>query len=396
MSSKPQQTPDGQPPWGERTKQAFGDVDRAPDWRTDAEQIRRKYGISPFQFDPEEKYQVYPDVIIHETDPEYTDTARGSNALVEGPKGSGKTTLALDWAHHQMDVNEERVFWRGDPRRSGWAPYRHWATVWLPASVDYTAHWMLEGEEGDGETLESVALEDEVRDVKRYEDVRDLLDRLGQEPRGSFHVIYPDPLFQGCEQITIESDAYDQVVPFVPKAYAGEDESATPVTHWWFAFMTERVENGPFQYHSLFFDELLDFVPENASNHGENAQTATKIRALKSTLAESRRKYFSFFGFGQEEEDLASAARRRFDWRVAMPGRPNPCNENNDSRVGFRKIPMDYDTMSGRDPGVGLVYNETEFNWFGWSDVKDPSLETTNGGRWLRIRFAESITEGSR
>ncbi|GGL73362.1 hypothetical protein [Halocalculus aciditolerans] len=386
-------TTNGTPPtghdWGERTKQSHGDVERAPGhWETDAHEIRQKYGISKFEFDPTEDYQVYPDVIIHETKPEITDSPRATNSLIEGPKGSGKTTMALDWAHHQMEVNNERVLWRGDARRSGWLPYRHWTTVYLPGSVEYEAAWMLEGEEGDSQVLEPVDdLDDVARDVVRYEDVDDLLAKLSTAPKGSFNVIYPDPAFSGCEDITRESEVFDHQVPFVPKWETEVGESSTPTTHWWFAFLVARIERGPFTYQSLFFDELADWMPENASNHGDNAQTATKIRALRSVLGESRRRYLSIYAFCQEEVDLAAEARRRFDWRIAMPGRPNPCKANNDSRVGFRDIPMEYDTMGKRDPGTGLVYNETEFNWFTWDDVDDPALEAPEGegGRWMKI-----------
>jgi len=392
MSSKSNHTPSGPPKgndWGERTKQTFDNVDDAPGyWETDAYEMRRKYGIEQFEFDPDAKYQVYPDVLIHETNPTLTDSEKATNALVEGPKGSGKTTHALEWAYQMLDVNNERALWRGDQRRSGWLPYRYWTTLWLPASVDHEAHWMLEDEEGSSKVndpVDDLEADADVRDVHRYDDVQDLCDQLAETPRGSFHVIYPDPAFKGCEQVSRESEAFNEIVPFIPKWEADEDQLPTPTTHWWFAFLVERIENGPFVYQSLFFDELADWVPQHASN--DDTKLYAKIEALRSVLGESRRRKLSVFGYLQEEVDLHAKTRRRFDWRVAMPERPNPSQANNDSVVGFRKIPMEYDTMSGRSPGTGLVYNTQNFNWFTWSDIQDDSLEIEGSeeSKWLKI-----------
>ena len=250
--------------WGEGTKQARRaretSEDDAPEWWTDAYEIRMRYGIP--EFDPDAfDYPVYPDALIHEKPARETDSAGGTDWLKVGERGCGKSTDNLNWACRLMDENEETVVWRGSPNRSEWLPFADWTTLWLPSpdNASSSAEWVYEE---SGRATEPVDdLEDLVREVRYYDDVLELVDAIGEHPPGTFNVVYPDPSFSGCEELTTETHRVSGTLPFVPQ-WQSIDEGGTPLTHWWYAFMLARVEFAEsYGWTAWMFDEAADLVP---------------------------------------------------------------------------------------------------------------------------------------
>lgn len=387
--------------WGERTRQSV--KHKAPGyWRDDAWEIRRRFGIPKFDPTPffaEEKARpVYPDLVIHERNPRLTMSPRGTDALVRGKRGCGKSTLAAFVATRTMEdpseyvdgleeSNANKVIWRGSPERSEWLRLRKWATLFLPKHARVDADWMLEGE-SRAERVDD--LEDVVRSVKRYEGITDLLDQLGEQKTGTFNVVYPDPSFSGCTAVTEETERVSEAMPYTPKWNSSPERPATPLTHWWFAFWCARVEYGPFEWWTMIFDELGDLVPERAKQ--DDHRTYDKIGLLRSVMADSRRAYLSIFAFCHYEENLHHDLRREFKWRIHMPdGSPNPRKSRLSSiPVGFETVKMNHDIMSHHDVGTALCYNESSFTKFGWEDIPG---EPDDADRWLRIKLRAPESE---
>ena len=385
----------GRPPagvsWGEKTKQCHEqwpnvDDDAKPrNWHkrpTDADQIRRRFGIAPFAntFD----YQPYPNCLIHEPswkDDRETAHVGGTNFLAVGEKGSGKSTWGLYWATRLMEVNDEAVVWRGSSSRSEWLPLKSWTRLFLPANADADPRW--KPRDIRVSTDERADLADEVREVVYYEDPIDLNEKL--EP-GTFNVVYPDPSFAGCQRITEESDLITQPVEWTPKWEAAEPGDATPLIHWWFAWSISKIEHGPYDFVSLIFDEAADFAPDSA--RADAHETYEKIEALRRVMADSRKFHFSLFFLAHHEQNVHSKIRRTIQWRVDMPdGTANPCQENNDrSPVGFNNVPMNHDLLGNRDVGHLIFWTESNYNPVRWSDIP---VFPDDEDRWLKISLSQ-------
>jgi len=377
MSNK---TPEGYD-WGEGTKQTHPDYpdpdDKPPGWnnkQTDARDIRRKFGIAPFEDTWD--FKPYPNCLVHEADGEKYGHVGGTNFLAIGEKGSGKSTLGHYWATRLMEVNNEAVVWRGSSSRSEWLPLKKWTTLLLPANAEIEPRWKPRDirEQNVGERAD---LDDVVREVKYYDDPIDLNDKL--EP-GKFHVVYPDPSFTGCDRIMRESDYMAQPTEHVPKSEADEPGDATPPIHWWFAYFVAKIEYGPYDWTSVIFDEVADLAPQSA--RADKHETYEKIEAMRRVMADSRKFYFSLFFFGHHEENLHSKVRRTIQWRISMPdGTSNP-TASDSPPVGLNDIPMYHDLLSRRDVGHGICWTETDFSLFKWDDM--PVFEEDER-RWLKI-----------
>ncbi|MFD1634632.1 hypothetical protein ACOZ4L_02740 [Haloplanus ruber] len=380
--------------WGAGSRQAheqYPDPESPPPgWnnlRTDAGEIRMKFSIASWDSSTWEDYEKpYPNCLTHSPPGEAEwGHVGGTNFLAVGEKGSGKSTLGLYWAARLMEVNNEAVVWRGSSSRSEWLPFKHWTKLLLPANAKADSAWKPRDirEQNAGEAADLTEI---VREVEYYDDPVDLNDRL--EP-GKFHVVYPDPSFTGCERIMRESDFSPQPVEFTPQADVEADEEATPVVHWWFAWMVAKLEYGPYDWTSLIFDEAADLAPDDA--RADQAQTYEKVQALRRVMADSRKFYFSLFFFAHHEQNVHAKIRRTIQWRLSMPdGTANPCQSNGDNApVGFRQIPMKYDMQSDKNVGHGLMWTETSFSRFMWDDIP---VDSVDENRWLKISLAPHST----
>jgi hypothetical protein len=376
--------------WGEGTQQGRPDVDEpAPEWWTDAYEMRMRFGIS--QFDPDAfEYGVYPDVLIHEKPADQTSSAGGTDWLKVGERGCGKSTDNLHWSLRLMDENDEKVIWRGSPNRSEWTPFADWTTMWLPSHASVDARWVFED---DGRDPEPVAdLSEIVRTVRYYDDVRDLVDQLGDHPEGTFNVVYPDPSFSGCTELTRASSRVSGTLPFMPEWIAGADENPTPLTHWWFAFMLGRIEFAHSHgWWSWMFDEAADLVPPSVEQ--DEHRTHSKLMLYRNLMQDSRREKFSVYNSIHRESQINWRVREEHMWRVDMPdGTPNPRrNSKRSIPHGFSTVQMIGDIMSDRSVGEALMFNERNFSLYQWSDIK----ATDDGEGVLKLGLGEPTSKPS-
>jgi len=393
-SERAQWTPPQNYDWGKGTQQGRAitdDRDDAPEWWTDAYEMRMRFGIPQFDASAFE-YEIYPDRLIHEKPAERTSSAGGTDWLKIGERGCGKSTDNLHWCCRLLDENDEKVVWRGSPSRSEWLPFRDWTTLWLPANADVSARWTF----GDRDSINVSAdgLEDVVRDVRYYDDVLDLVDGLSDHPKGTFNVVYPDPSFSGCSELTRRTSRTAETLPFTPEWNAGEDESGTPLTHWWFAFALARVEFADNSWWtSLVFDELGELVPPNAEQ--DEHRTYAKLLLFRSCMIDSRRERLSFFGTAHRESQVHWAIREEFMTRIHMPdGSPNPRRKRSTSiPQGFSTVPMIADVMSDRNVGTALMYSENEFTLYQWSDLKG-SDRVDDDDRTLKVSLGQPSSPG--
>lgn len=353
------------------TAQATGNERR----HTDADSIRRHFGIPPF--DPTNfSHPVVVDNWIHTIDgshplwEEFLESADtgghhiknqgGSDFLAIGKFGSGKSTFANFVATRMIEINNEAVVWAGSQSRAEWLPLAPWTTLCLPADVGFTAH--LEPRDktlpvvplGDGD------LERIVRDVKRYEDPIDL-NRNVVEP-GKIHVVYPDPMMRRCEAIYQESPDRTYEAPRGREQLFHQED---PDPHWWFAWFLSRLEHGPFHPFSWIVDEVGDIMEQGASK--DQFGTFQKVKLVSDALAEARKYALSVFALGQDQTDVHEKFRRKLRWRVQLPGQANPTSKS--EVVGFNTIPMDQDITSSLGIGQGLMYTESTFSKFSWPDM---------------------------
>jgi len=392
-------TPRSDYDWGEGTVQAREqrgnpDEDSAPEWWTDAYEIRMAAGLFeevPSSFEPGVyDYEVYPDTLVHEKPAEQFSSAGGTDHLALGKRGSGKTTHGRFWALRLMEANPtERVVWRGSPQRSGWAAFREWATIWLPENASVEAMWRSER---PGVEPTEANLAEEVRCVERYEDPVDLLDQLGDHPGGTFHVVYPDPSFTRCEELTKETDRVSESLPYTAAWETMGEETATPLQHWWFAFLLAAVEFREAQYWlSLIFDEAGDLAPEDAEE--DDHRTWAKVSLLRSIYADTRKFRMSLYWYAHYEANLHPKFRREVERYISMPdGSPNPTTDRSRSvPLGFDTVPMLSDLIGGRDVGTALMFDESEFQLYTWPEL---SRAGEDAARWLKISLAEPDDAG--
>lgn len=349
-----------------------------------AKQIRMKYGV-PAWYKVEEqltpKESALPNWLVHEYPADKYEHEGGTTGLCIGGKRAGKTTFGLWTATRCMEINNEAVIWRGSPTRSEWLPLKYWTRLMLPASVRHEAYWdPLEF----NHEAEHADLEDVVKEVVYYDDVRDLLEKL--EP-GEFHVVYPDPEFRGCNEVMRESEYCPHEVEYTPHFVRDDAESApTKLVTWWVAFIIARVEYGPYHFMQLIFDETADLAPDSA--RADKDYMYEMVVALRAATADVDKYLFSILWLAHHEENLHDKARRPVQWRIDMPdGSPNPCTSNGDSPpVGFKNIPMKFDMMGNLPKGCGkaLVWSEGGFTRLSYENFPDADEDQR---RKLKIKF---------
>lgn len=375
---------------GEHTLQSYSDPPRYLE--DDFSEMRDHFGIPPFDVEAFTETNdgciVYPDLVIHRRNPTVVPSDKGMDALIRGKKGSGKTTFLKVLAIRLGENNQERVIHRGRTDDSGWLELRWWTTLWLPANASVTATWVYE--EDEEKTREPAGdLSDIVRSVRYYDDLYDLIDQLAETPVPSYHVVYPDPSFSGCEDVMRESNKTGQVLPYTPAWDATGGGSPTPLPQWWIAFMLCQLEHGHYDaFMSWICDEAHQvFGPPNPPE--DDHRTDKKFKLANQLLNEARKRMFSWYLATQSEGKLDYRILDEVRTRVYLAdGRKNPVKTVGKSiPYGWTNVPMDADWMSGKNQGHGLCFVEAEtegYAEFQW-DALTPHPDDEN--RWLEIRL---------
>lgn len=343
------------------SRQYTGDGRRHDDW----EDITRTFGVTKGSLwdvyteaeaaqkrnvgagDMKLEKELIPDYTHHAWDySDQTMLAGGTDFLAVGPPGSGKSTMALNHSVRLMEENAEKVVWRASTARSEWLPFAPWARVCLPAGVDITTRFVPKVPTQSGF---EVALDDVVREVVRYRNPHHLNHELLKE--GQFHVVYPDPKMRGLQSVyeDTQEKQYDEL------EFTADD----PLNHWWFGYILSRIEQGPYHWTSIIFDEIGDIAPEAARN--DEYSHYQKVEMFKDCLVDARKTGLSIFMFGHSESDIHSMVRRKIRWRVAMAGKANPTKAS--QVVGFNAVPMNEDITSDLPVGAMVPFNESRFEW---------------------------------
>ncbi len=324
---------------------------------TDADEMRREFGIPAYDRSRFDFPEVIPDALEHRWERDGPIGVGGTDFLATGKPESGKSTLALYWSIRLLGVNDEAVVWRASESRSEWVPLAPWAKVCVPAGLDVDAK--LKSKDPTKPTQE-VELEDVAREVVRYDDVRDLNENVLEQ--GTFHVVYPDPEFKGCQE------AFEQS----PKTYDLAFEQGDPPKHWWVAWMLDRVERGPYLWTSLMFDEVGDVIPQSASK--DEYDTFQKVQLFRDTFVDARKYGVSVYAFGHSETDIHQMLRHKIRWRISMNRMANPTSSG--QVVGVENVPMNTDMTSHMRIGRALMWTETRFDpSLAWSDIPAPTDE---------------------
>ena len=225
---------------------------------TDARSMREEFGMAAWNREAFDFPSVIPNCIEHSWNSSVDEVDGGTDWLARGKPGTGKSTLANYLVVRLLEVNDEKVVWRGSSSRSEWLPLAPWTTLYLPDGVDISARLEPKDPTNDPVDLTLEELTEIVREVRFYSDPVDLNRSLDE---GSLHVVYPDPLMRGCQAVYEQSPEKQYDAP--PKRETLFHES-DPASHWWFAWLLGRVEHGPHHWTSLIFDEIGDVCPQSS------------------------------------------------------------------------------------------------------------------------------------
>ncbi|WP_134671730.1 hypothetical protein [Halorussus marinus] len=303
----------------------------------------------------------------------------GTDWLAYGPKGSGKSTMAIALpVIRNLEINPDAVVWRGSPARAEWLPLRAWTRLCLPSGLDVEA--VLDPPSDEMDPI-SVDLEETVHEVVRYDDIRQLNHEVLEE--GMLHVVYPDPKFRGATEAFREADEIQEVGHVSAWTAAVDDELApsdvTPAEMWWFAWAIDKIDHGPPIWVSWLCDEIGNLMPEHASN--DYHQLHDRISAYRDKYVDARRNKFSQFGVGHEMDDVHNLMRKKMRWRITMAGIDNPTGKT----LGMGEAPMNRNYTQNYKLGQALSWNSQNHAKFSWADV--PSEFKVPGQ--LHIRFPE-------
>jgi len=342
------------------TKQALGSGPGINNRHTDADSMRRHFGIPSWDADRFDFEGVIPNCWEHSWEAGGDRIAGGTDFLCRGKPGAGKSTLACYTAIRQLEINDEKVVWRGSSSRSEWLPLAPWTVLCLPEGVPITARLESKDPTEPAVVLERADLEAIVREVRYYSDPVDL--NRHHLDAGTFHVVYPDPRLRGCQAIYEASSERQYDTPPNRETLFDEDD---PATHWWFAWVLARIEHGPHHWTTWIADEIGDIAPQSARK--DQFGTYQKVELLKDVWVDARKFGLSIFLFGHSEVDIHQSVRHKIRWRIQMPKTANPTTASD--VVGFESVEMDHDVTSRYPVGKALMYTETNFDRFRWKDV---------------------------
>ena len=133
---------------------------------TDARSMREEFGMAAWDRSAFDFPSVIPNCIEHSWNSSVDEVDGGTDWLARGKPGTGKSTLANYLVVRLLEVNDEKVVWRGSSSRSEWLPLAPWTTLYLPDGVDISARHEQKGRRSDPVDLaleERTAIGREVR-----------------------------------------------------------------------------------------------------------------------------------------------------------------------------------------------------------------------------------------
>lgn len=274
----------------------------------------------------------------------------GTEILIHGEQGTTKTT-AMYWliALIMQLKQRENVLWLSSLDDTEWTALAPFATVALPAGERVKVQANPYTRELRGEMVD-LTIDDVARDVIRYEDPRDLLEQLDRRTSGQFYVLYPDPNFRACEEIT-------------GRSYAGiRDEEvdklgdAATIHHWWFALVEELAHGTQYrEWTTIVADEAHKWLKAGKSD--DEHDWWHKIDDFSSTWADARKKRLSGIFATHIWHEIPDRVRRKVRWGATMNGEPFPS-----------KAPLDGRNRN-QDLGDTCVWTPLAWNFVGYPNV---------------------------
>lgn len=310
------------------------------------------------------EYLLDPETSVDRSDLE---AVGGTDMLIWGPMGRGKTTVVQTLVARLMEASRDTIVWRGTGQRTEWLPFAPWTIVALPEGINYEVT-IAPPEEGSGFSSSGfdpvvVDLEDIVWRVERYSDINDLNKRVLQP--GAFHVVYPDPYHRGAQKATERAEE-SNTLNYVSAADATEDKPATPPMMWWFAWLIHQNTFGRSMRVTWVCDEASNVFPDHASNDEHNHEK--RIGAASSNYVDFRRNGLTFILLSQRAEEIAWQIRKKMRWGVPLSGTSNPVTEE---VIGAGTPPMNQDLTTGWNIGKGIVYTAGSYTEFDWDRIPD-------------------------
>jgi hypothetical protein len=340
------------------TKQATGDTRR----HTDADSMRREFSIPRWDREAFDWPTVVPNLFEHTWHPPGDEDKGGTDALVRGKPGKGKSTLVRYLAVRMVDINDEIVVWRGSTSRSEWLALAPWATVCLPKGVDVDLRLEPQNPSDPTISLERDELTEIVRDVVEYENPVQLNHEI-LEP-GQIHIVYPDPKMRGCQEVYEANEERTYDTPPKREALFAEGD---PATHWWAAWILARVDHGPFTWTTWIGDEIGDIFPQSAQK--DQYGSYQKVELVRDSWVDLRKYGLTALMCCHSEKDVHNMIREKLRWRIQMRGTANPTTASD--VVGFESVEMNSDLTSDLPVGKSLAYTETNFERFAYGDVPE-------------------------
>jgi hypothetical protein len=287
----------------------------------------------------------------------------GTDVQAYGPPDSGKTTLGLALSMWRMQANNETVLWAdtlddsGVNDRTEWLAMAPWATLALPEGYDVRVRAVPRN---PSVSAFEIDVDQICRDVIRYSSPRDLNQQLME---GQFYVVYPDPSFSGCSEVSRHKFVTDADVTPV-----GEDgpDSRTPIDHWWFSFYAARITHDDFvHFTTVSMDEAGNFLDPDAQK--DVHETYQKIKWLVRKFADARKKGLTLDTFSHAISELNTHFRKKQRWWCTMNGAAPPLNKK---LPGDKRCPINHDWTSDMDTGEGQFWTTQNYCSVAWPDLK--------------------------
>lgn len=272
----------------------------------------------------------------------------GTEILLHGEQGTTKTTAMYWLIILIMQLRQrENVLWLSSLDDTEWTALAPFATVCLPEGERVSVQANPYSRELRGETV-SLRIHDVCRDVIRYENPRDLLGKLDARTSGQFYVVYPDPEFRKCEEITGRSYASVRDVE--------ELGDAASIHHWWFALVDEIAHGNEYrEWTTLVGDEAHKWLKKGKGD--DEHDWWHKIDDFASTWGDARKKRLSAILATHEWPEIPDKVRRKMRWGATMNGEPFPS-----------KAPLDGRNRN-QDLGDTCIWTPLAWNFVGYPNI---------------------------
>lgn len=272
----------------------------------------------------------------------------GTEILLHGEQGTTKTT-AMYWLIIMiMQLRQrENVLWLSSLDDTEWTSLAPYATVCLPEDERVSVQANPYTRELRGETV-SIQIRNICRDVIRYANPRDLLKKLDQRTSGQFYVVYPDPQFRQCQEITSRSYASVREV---------EDlEDAATIHHWWFALVEELAHGHHYrEWTTIVADEAHKWLKKGKGD--DEHDWWHKIDDFSSTWADARKKRLSGIFATHIWNEIPDRVRKKCRWGATMNGEPFPS-----------KAPLEGRNRN-QDLGDTCIWTPLAWNFVGYPNI---------------------------